>query len=104
VPRESGSPNWFQSILISIYLLELVGASAITTLGVVACVILGIDWSRSAPLWFAGYLLVYNADRLYLDPADRLNTPLRSSWGARLRGAGCSLSGSPQEFSEHGRS
>ena len=82
----SGSPNWFKSILISIYLLELVGASAITALGCVACTILQIDWSRSAPLWFAGYLFVYNADRLYLDPADRLNTPLRSSWGARLRG------------------
>jgi 4-hydroxybenzoate polyprenyltransferase len=47
---------------------------------------LQIDWSRSAPPWFAGYLFVYNVDRLYLDPADRLNTPLRSSWGARLRG------------------
>ncbi|MEA3163814.1 MAG: hypothetical protein QOE88_1632 [Verrucomicrobiota bacterium] len=87
VPSKSVSPNWFQSILISIYLLELVGASAITTLGAVAGVLLGIDWSRSAPLWFAGYLLVYNADRLYLDPADRLNTPLRSSWGSRLRGS-----------------
>ena len=82
----SDSPNWFKSILISIYLLELVGASAITALGCVACTILEIDWSRSAPLWFAGYLFVYNADRLYSDPADRLNTPLRSSWGARLRG------------------
>ena len=40
----------------------------------------------SAPLWFAGYLIVYNADRLYLDPADRLNTPLRTSWAAKLRG------------------
>jgi 4-hydroxybenzoate polyprenyltransferase len=85
VPSESDRPNWFKSILISIYLLELVGASAITTLGVVACTMLRIDCGRSAPLWFAGYLFVYNADRLYLDPADRLNTPLRSSWGARLR-------------------
>jgi hypothetical protein len=83
---ESANPNWFESILISIYLLELVGASAITALGGVACTMLQIDWSRSAPPWFAGYLFVYNVDRLYLDPADRLNTPLRSSWGARLRG------------------
>jgi 4-hydroxybenzoate polyprenyltransferase len=75
----------FKSILISIYLLELVGAGAITALGCVGCAILQIDWSRSAPLWFAGYLIVYNTDRLYLDPADRLNTPLRASWGARLR-------------------
>jgi 4-hydroxybenzoate polyprenyltransferase len=86
VLRESGRPNWFKSILISIYLLELVGACGITALGVVACAILRIDWSRSAPLWFAGYLIVYNADRLYLDPADRLNTPLRTNWAARLRG------------------
>jgi 4-hydroxybenzoate polyprenyltransferase len=86
VLRESGRPNWFKSILISIYLLELVGACGITALGGVACAILRIDWSRSAPLWFAGYLIVYNADRLYLDPADRLNTPLRTRWAARLRG------------------
>lgn len=76
----------FRSILISVYLLELVGASAVTALGCVACTILAIDWKLSAPLWFAGYLIVYNADRLYVDPADRLNTPLRTSWGARLRG------------------
>ena len=82
----SGQPNSFKSILISVYLLELVGASAITVLGCVACTILKIEWSRSAPLWFAGYVFVYNADRLYLDPADRLNTPLRSRWSARLRG------------------
>ena len=83
---ESGRPKRFKSILVSIYLLELVGAGGITALGGVACAILRIDWSRSAPLWFAGYLIVYNADRLYLDPADRLNTPLRTSWAARLRG------------------
>jgi 4-hydroxybenzoate polyprenyltransferase len=82
----SGQANWFKSILISVYLLELVGASAITVLGCVACTILKIEWIRSAPLWFAGYVFVYNADRLYLDPADRLNTPLRSRWSPRLRG------------------
>ena len=80
-----------KAILIAVYLLELVGAAAITVLGFVACTILQIDSSRSAPLWFAGYLLVYNADRLYLDPADRLNTPLRATWGARLRGCRIAL-------------
>ena len=40
---------------------------------------LQIDWIPSAPLWFAGYLLVYNLDRLYPDPADRVNIPIRSS-------------------------
>ena len=72
-------------IFISIYFLELVGASAITALGYVACSLLQIDWSRSAPLWFAGYLFVYNSDRLYADPADATNTPLRFSWAPRLR-------------------
>ena len=43
-----------------------------------------MDWGRSAPLWFAGYMLVYNADWLYSDPADATNTPLRSQWSARL--------------------
>jgi 4-hydroxybenzoate polyprenyltransferase len=86
VSREYAPANWLQSILVSIYLLELVGASAVTVLGCVACTLLQICWGRSAPLWFAGYLFVYNADRLHLDPADRLNTPLRSSWDGRLRG------------------
>ena len=46
---------------------------------------LQIDWIPSAPLWFAGYLLVYNLDHLYSDPADKMNTPLRFRWSARLR-------------------
>jgi hypothetical protein len=77
--------NWLKSLLISVYLLELVGASAITALGCVACKILQTEWIPSAPLWFAGYLLVYNLDHLYSDPADHLNTPLRFLWSARLR-------------------
>jgi 4-hydroxybenzoate polyprenyltransferase len=36
-------------------------------------------------------LFVYNADRLQLDPADRLNTPLRFSWERRLRGCRIAL-------------
>jgi 4-hydroxybenzoate polyprenyltransferase len=91
VSREFGFSNRLKSILISIYLLELVGASAITTLGCVACTLLQIEWGLSAPLWFAGYLFVYNADRLQLDPADRLNTPLRFSWERRLRGCRIAL-------------
>jgi 4-hydroxybenzoate polyprenyltransferase len=77
--------NWFKSLLISVYLLELVGASAITALGCVACRILKVDWGPSVPLWFGGYLIVYNLDHLYSDPADSLNTPLRFRWSARLR-------------------
>jgi 4-hydroxybenzoate polyprenyltransferase len=76
-----------QSILVTIYLLELIGATVVTALGWAACRILQIDWSPSAPLWFAGYLLVYNLDRLYSDPADQINIPIRSSKTEELRRA-----------------
>ena len=68
-----------QSILITVYLLELVGATAVTSLGWAACRILQIDSLPSVPLWFAGYLLVYNLDRLHPDPADLVNIPVRVS-------------------------
>jgi hypothetical protein len=74
-----------QSILVTIYLLELIGATVVTSLGWAACEILRIDWIPSAPLWFAGYLLVYNLDRLYKDPADRVNTPVRAGKSEELR-------------------
>jgi len=48
---------------------------------------LQIDWMPSAPLWFAGYLLVYNLDRLYPDPADLVNIPIRSRKAPELRAA-----------------
>ena len=83
--HDPDTANWFKSLLISVYLLELVGASAITALGCVACKILQIEWIPSAPLWFAGYLLVYNLDHLDSDPADHLNTPLRFRWSVKLR-------------------
>jgi 4-hydroxybenzoate polyprenyltransferase len=73
------------SFLVYLYLLELVGASVISALGWTACLFLQLPWVPSAPLWFAGYLFVYNLDRLYLDPADRLNTPLRVRWANKLR-------------------
>ena len=76
-----------QSILVTVYLLELVGATGVTFLGWVACRMLQIDWIPSAPLWFAGYLLVYNLDRLYPDPADQINIPIRSSKREELRPA-----------------
>jgi 4-hydroxybenzoate polyprenyltransferase len=76
-----------QSILVTVYLLELVGATAVTSLGWAACRILQIDWIPSAPLWFAGYLLVYNLDRLYSDPADLVNIPIRSRKAPELRAA-----------------
>lgn len=99
MPLQSRGSSWLSSILISIYLLELVGASVVTALGWTACLFLRLPWAPSAPLWFAGYLFVYNLDRLYPDPADELNTPIRTRWSGRLRlgrvslifGAGCAL-------------
>ena len=79
--------TWIQSILVTIYVLEPVGAAAVTSLGWEACRILKLDWIRSAPLWFAGYVLVYNLDRLYPDPADPVNVPVRWRKTLELRSA-----------------
>ncbi|HZC34003.1 MAG TPA: UbiA family prenyltransferase [Chthoniobacterales bacterium] len=68
-----------------IYLLEVFGALSVSALGWAACQLSGTPWYPSAPLWFAGYLAVYNWDRLYLDPADSLNVPLRFRSYKRLR-------------------
>ena len=80
-----------QSIFVTGYLLELVGATVVTSLGWAACRILQIDSLPSAPLWFAGYLLVYNLDRLYPDPADLVNIPIRSRKAGELRAARITL-------------
>jgi 4-hydroxybenzoate polyprenyltransferase len=79
--------NWIRSILVTIYVLEPVGAAAVTSLGWEACRILRIDGIRSGPLWFAGYLFVYNFDRLYPDPADPVNVPVRWRRALELRWA-----------------
>ena len=68
-----------------IYLLEIFGALSVSALGWAACQCSGTPWYPSAPLWFAGYLVVYNLDRLYPDSADSLNTPLRFRHRDRLR-------------------
>jgi 4-hydroxybenzoate polyprenyltransferase len=68
-----------------IYLLEVFGALSVSALGWAACQCSGSPWYPSGPLWFAGYLVVYNLDRLYPDPADSLNTPLRFRYHNRLR-------------------
>jgi 4-hydroxybenzoate polyprenyltransferase len=73
------------TLVRQIYLLELVGASAVVCLGWACCRLTESSWQRSAPLWLAGYLLVYNLDRLYDDPADRLNTPVRFRYQESLR-------------------
>jgi 4-hydroxybenzoate polyprenyltransferase len=74
-----------QPIFQILYLLELVGAAVVTSLGWIVCRILQVDPHASAPLWFAGYLFVYNLDRLYRDPADQINIPIRSRESEHLR-------------------
>lgn len=83
--------KFIQSILVTIYVLELIGATAVTSLGWAACRILKINWTLSAPLWFAGYIIVYNFDRLYPDPADPMNVPVRWRKTVKLRSARISL-------------
>lgn len=82
---KSGLPRFSHSFLLALYLLEFVGASAVAGLGWITCRALGVPWRASLPLWWAGYLFVYNSDRLYRDPADETNTPVRSAWAERLR-------------------
>jgi 4-hydroxybenzoate polyprenyltransferase len=87
VGRKLADIQQIQSTLVTAYLLELVGATAVTSLGWAACRILQINSLPSLPLWFAGYLLVYNLDRLHSDPADLVNIPIRASKAQQLRAA-----------------
>jgi 4-hydroxybenzoate polyprenyltransferase len=73
------------TVLHQVYLLEVVGGTAVTCLGWVSCYLTGSPWLRSAPLWLGGYLLVYNLDRLHYDPADQVNTPTRFLYRESLR-------------------
>ena len=72
-------------LLIAFYLLEFVGATAVAGLGWTGGRALGLPCGQFLPLWWPIYLVVYNIDRLYADPADALNTPVRSAWAVRLR-------------------
>lgn len=85
VAAKSGLPRFSQRFLLGLYLLEFVGATAVAGLGWITCRALGVPWHALLPLWWASYLFVYNSDRLYRDPADETNTPVRSAWAERLR-------------------
>ena len=74
-----------RTFLRQVYLLEVVGGVAVTSLGWASCYLTGGPWLRSAPLWLGGYLLVYNLDRLHYDPADQVNTPTRFLYQESLR-------------------
>jgi len=71
--------------------LQLYGAAGVAAFGWALSKMLGFSCARYAPLWFAGALLVYNLDRLKLDPADALNTPERLGQHKRFRAASIAL-------------
>jgi 4-hydroxybenzoate polyprenyltransferase len=88
--QRSFLPSFLDCMLragLIIYTLELVGALVVTAFGWASCRMLHTSAMNAAPLWFSGYLFVYNFDRLYLDPADLMNTPIRSRLQERLRPA-----------------
>lgn len=62
-------------------------AAGIASLGWALCGFAGWDAAPWLPLWFCAALLVYNADRLWLDPADAFNLPARNASLRRLRPA-----------------
>ncbi len=68
-----------------LHTLHLYGAAGLTALGWAVCRLL--DWPAAPwlPLWFCAALLIYNADRLHPDPADRLNLPQRAAASHRWR-------------------
>lgn len=62
-------------------------AAGIASLGWALCQFAGWDAAPWLPLWFCAALLLYNADRLWLDPADAVNLPARNASFHRLRQA-----------------
>src|ERR1043166_9012353 len=77
--------------LRAIHALQLYGAAGVAAFGWGLSKMLGFSCEKYAPLWFAGALLVYNLDRLKLDPADALNTPERLNQHNRSRAASLAL-------------
>jgi 4-hydroxybenzoate polyprenyltransferase len=71
--------------------LHIYGAVGIASFGSGLCRLLGFDAVEFVPLWFAGGLFAYNLDRLWLDPADAINTPNRVRRSGLLRCASRAL-------------
>jgi 4-hydroxybenzoate polyprenyltransferase len=85
--------EFVRSFTRELYLLEFFGALATTVLGLASGRLLDVEVTKIWPFWFFSYLAVYNLDRLYADPADSINTPLRMAWRERLRPKRWILSG-----------
>jgi 4-hydroxybenzoate polyprenyltransferase len=69
-----------------LHVLHLYGSAGIAAFGWAVCRLL--DWPAApwVPMWFCAALLIYNADRLRVDPADAVNIPHRASAAARWSG------------------
>jgi 4-hydroxybenzoate polyprenyltransferase len=62
----------------ALHALHFYGAGGIAAFGWAIDRLLGTDPWPWMPLWFCAGLLVYNLDRLHVDPSDRENTPVRA--------------------------
>ena len=85
-PLKSAPP-----LLESLHALSLYVAAGITSFGWALCRLAGWDARPWLPLWFCAALLIYNADRLWSDPADVWNLPRRTAASARLRSPAAAL-------------
>ena len=85
-PHKSAPP-----LLASLHALSIYVAAGITSFGWALCHFAGWDATPWLPLWFCTALLIYNADRLWSDPADVWNLPQRTAASIRLRGLAAAL-------------
>jgi 4-hydroxybenzoate polyprenyltransferase len=69
----------------ALHALHFYGAGGIAAFGWAINRLLGTDPWPWMPLWFCAGLLVYNLDRLRVDPSDRENTPERARAVQELR-------------------
>ena len=81
----------FSPVIASLHALSIYVAAGITSFGWALCHFAGWDATPWLPLWFCAALVIYNADRLWRDPADAWNLPQRTATTARLRGVAGAL-------------
>ncbi len=74
-----------------LHVLALYGAGGITAFGWAMGALLGLDATPWLPLWFCAALLIYNVDRLRLDPTDEVNVPQRAAACLRWHGVICGV-------------
>lgn len=72
-------------VITALHALSIYVAAGITSFGWALCHFAGWDATPWLPLWFCATLLIYNADRMWSDPADAWNLPKRTAASAQLR-------------------